>query len=108
VHALDTSTLSAHCIDLPMLLGGTNLWQLRFSRGPHAELLIGTHGDQLAVVDTTRFTASAPVVHGPSDRTPWLIIGAALLTALALLVAVPTARRRVRERPAPASSATGV
>jgi hypothetical protein len=108
VHALDTSTLSAHCIDLPMLAGGTNLWQLRFTRGPHAELLIGTRGDQLAVVDTNTFTASAPVVHGPSDRTPLLILGAALFAALALLVAVPAARRRIREGPAPAPSTRGV
>jgi len=103
VHALDTSTSSAHCIDLPMLAGGTNLWTLRFTRGPHAQLLVGTPSKELAVVDTTGFTASAPVVHGPSDRTPWLIVGVALLAALALLVAVPTARRRIRERPAPAA-----
>ena len=103
VHALDTSTSSAHCIDLPMLAGGTNLWTLRFTRGPHAQLLVGTPSKELAVVDTTSFTASAPVVQGPSDRTPWLIVGVALLAALALLVAVPTARRRIRERPAPAA-----
>jgi len=103
VHALDTSTSSAHCIDLPMLAGGTNLWTLRFTRGPHAQLLVETPSKELAVVDTTGFTASAPVVHGPSDRTPWLIVGVALLAALALLVAVPTARRRIRERPAPAA-----
>ena len=103
VHALDTSTSSAHCIDLPMLAGGTNLWTLRFTRGPHAQLLVGTPSKELAVVDTTGFTASAPVVNAPSDRTPWLIVGAALLAALTLFVAVPTARRRGRERPAPAA-----
>ena len=103
VHALDTSTSSAHCIDLPMLAGGTNLWTLRFTRGPHAQLLVETPSKELAVVDTTGFTASAPVVNAPSDRTPWLIVGAALLAALTLFVAVPTARRRGRERPAPAA-----
>ena len=100
VHALDTSTLHAHCIDLAMLAGRNDLWSLRFTRGPHAELLVGAPGEAFAVVDTTTFAASVPTVRAPADLRPWLILGAAALAALALLVAVPATRRRVRERPA--------
>ena len=60
VHALDTSTRSARCIDLDALTG-TNLWRLRLRprRGrPHA------HGEQrptaLVAIDTRSFRTSAP------------------------------------------------
>jgi hypothetical protein len=102
VHALDTSTRRAHCIDLPMLAGRNNLWSLRFTREPHAQLRIGTPGEALALVNTTSFTAGVPAVRTPSNHRPWLILGAAALTALALIVAMPATRRRVRERLAPA------
>jgi hypothetical protein len=103
VHALDTSTLSAHCIDLPMLAGRNDLWALRFTHGPDAQLRIGKPGEELAVVDTTSFVANAPAARAPSDLRPWLILGVAALAALAVLgVAVPAKRRRVRQRPAPA------
>jgi hypothetical protein len=91
VHALDTSTLRAHCIDLPMLAGRDDLWSLRFTRDP-AQLRVGTSGLTLAVVDTTTFAASLPVVHATLDLRPWLILGAALLATLALAAA---ATRRV-------------
>lgn len=100
VHALDTATSRAHCIDLPMLVGNQNLWSLRFTRGPDAQIRIGTSGAPLAVLDTRVFAASVPVVHAPSNLRPWLI-GAAL-AALSLLVALAATRRRFRGRPAPA------
>jgi hypothetical protein len=101
VHALDTATSRAHCIDLPMLVGNQNLWSLRFTRGPDAQIRIGTSsGVALAVVDTSTFAASVPAVHSPSDLKPWLI--AAALAALSLLVATAATRRRFRGRPAPA------
>jgi hypothetical protein len=100
VHALDTTTSRAHCIDLPMLVGNQNLWSLRFTRGPDAQIRIGTSGVALAVVDTTTFAASVPVVNGPSNLKPWLI--AAALAALSLLAATVATRRRFRGRPAPA------
>jgi hypothetical protein len=97
VHALDTATSSAHCIDLPMLVNNQNLWSLRFTRGPGAELRIG---GALAVVDTTTFAASVPAVGSPSNLKSWLI--AAALAVLSLLAASVAARRRFRGRPAPA------
>jgi hypothetical protein len=100
VHALDTATSRAHCIDLPMLAGNRNLWSLRFTRGPDAQIRIGASGEQLALVDTRTFAASVPVVHAPANPGPWLI--AAALAALSLLVAVVATRRRFRGRAAPA------
>jgi hypothetical protein len=101
VHALDTATSRAHCIDLPMLLGNRNLWAMRFTRGPDAQIRIGRSGTALAVVDTTTFAASVPAVATPSSGLrPWLI--AATLAALSLLVLLAATRRRFRGRPAPA------
>jgi hypothetical protein len=100
VHALDTATSRAHCIDLPMLVGNQALWDLRFTRGPGTQLRIGTSGQALAVVDTSTFAASIPSVSPPSNLRPWLI--AAALAALTLLVALAATRRRFGGRPAPA------
>jgi hypothetical protein len=96
VHALDTATSRAHCVDLPMLAGNQNLWSLRFTRGPGAQIRIGAPGKQLALVDTTTFAASVPAVHSPSDLRSWLIAAAAVLMALVLLVALTVRRRRGR------------
>jgi hypothetical protein len=100
VHALDTATSRAHCIDLPMLVGNRYLWSMRFTRGPDAQIRIGTHGDQLAVIDTATFTASVHSAHAPSSLRPWLI--AAALAALSLLVVATVTRRRFRGRAVPA------
>jgi hypothetical protein len=100
VHALDTATSRAHCIDLPMLVGNQALWSLRFTRGPNAQIRLGTPGEVLAVVDTTTFAASTPSVHSAVDLRPWLI---AFGVALALLVTLVATRRRFRGRPAPAA-----
>jgi len=103
VHALDTATSRAHCIDLTMLVGNQNLWSLRFTRGPGAEVRIGTTGATLAVVDTTTFAASVPGVQAPSNLRPWLIAAVlAVLAVLSLVVALAATRRRFRGRPAPA------
>ena len=100
VHALDTATSRAHCIDLPMLVGNQALWDLRFTRGPGTQIRIGASGQALAVVDTSTFAASVPSVTAPSNLRPWLI--AVALAALTLLVALGARRRRFRGRPAPA------
>ena len=100
VHALDTATSRAHCIDLPMLVGNQALWDLRLTRGPGAQIRIGASGQALAVVDTSTFAASVPSVSPPSNLRPWLI--AAALAALTLLVALAATRRRFGGRPAPA------
>jgi hypothetical protein len=100
VHALDTATSRAHCIDLPMLVGNQALWDLRFTHGPGTQIRIGTSGQALAVVDTSTFAASVPSVASPSNLRSWLI--AVALAALTLLAALAATRRRFRGRPAPA------
>jgi hypothetical protein len=102
VHALDTSTSRAHCIDLPMLAGNKSLSSLRFTRGPDAEIRIGATGTALAIVDTTTFATSVPSAHEPSEPRPWLIVAAAVPAGLLLLGALAATRRRFRGRPAPA------
>lgn len=101
VHALDTATGRAHCIDLPMLVGTPNPWMLRFKRGPGAQLTLSAPGQKSAVLDTSTFVASVPSVSAPANLRPWLI--AAALAALSLLVVLAASRRRFRGRPAPAA-----
>jgi hypothetical protein len=102
VHALDTGTSTAHCIDLPMLVGNQKLWALRFSRGPDAQIRIGASGETLAVLDTTTFTASVPPAPAPSDLRVWLVAVAAAAAALLLLGGLVATRRHFRGRPSPA------
>jgi hypothetical protein len=99
VHALDTATGRAHCIDLPML-ALKNLWSMRFTRGAGSQIRIGPSGTTLAVIDTTTFAASVPSVPASTNLRPWLI--ASGLAALSLLVVLAATRRRFRGRPAPA------
>jgi hypothetical protein len=101
VHALDTATSRAHCIDLPMI-ALKDVWSMRFTRGQGGQLLVGARGESFAVVDTTTFAASVPVVATPSDLRSWLIAVVAALAGLALLVALAVTRRRFRGRPATA------
>jgi hypothetical protein len=99
VHALDTATSRAHCVDLPMLAGNAKLWAMRITRAGNGELRIGTGGEQLARIDTASFAASIPVADAPTDLRPWLV---AALTALSLLIVLAATRRRFRGRTAPA------
>ena len=99
VHALDTTTLRAHCIDLPMLAGRNDLWSLRFTLAGNDVLRVGSPGTAVANVDLTSFVAHAPVTSRPSSLRPWLLVGGALVAILAVLAgAALLARRRVRGR----------
>lgn len=96
VHALDTTALRAHCIDLPMLAGYQNLSSLRLTLGTNAELHVGDPVDELARVDLKRFVASVPVARSSSALQLLLLAGGALAAALLLVgVAVWVARRRI-------------
>ena len=111
VHALDTSKRQARCIDLPMLAGRQDLWQLRLTVAPRgANLTVSTAGQTLAFVDTRDFRASppvAPVATRPgrtashhNDRT-WLLFGAAALATILAASALSVTLRRRRSRLAP-------
>jgi len=111
IHALDTSKRQARCIDLPMLAGRQDLWQLRLTVAPRgANLTVSTAGQTLAFVDTRDFRASppvAPVATRPgrtashhNDRT-WLLFGAAALATILAASALSVTLRRRRSRLAP-------
>ncbi len=101
VHALDTATLRAHCIDLSMLAGRRDLWSLRFTPGPNDTLLIAKAGTALASVDLVGFSARPPAALAAPVLRPWLLAGAVLTALLLLGIAASVARRRVRGRTAP-------
>jgi hypothetical protein len=106
VHALDTATRSARCIDLPALDGGDLSGErLRLDDGG-ASLVAVSRGGPQAVVDTTTFAVRRPAVatrrSAPaperSGDSPWVLL---LLPATAL-VALSLAWRRRRLRSSPA------
>ena len=104
VHALDTLRREARCIDLPLLAGRRDLWQLRLTSRPTGRsLAVSAGGHALALVDTTDFRVSPPAPppgqaasrHG---ERPWLLAVAALAMLLvggALHLAVKRRLRRL-------------
>ena len=100
VHALDTATRRAHCVDLPILKGRRDLWQLRLHRAGSGGIEVKAAAGPVAAIDTTAFTAGPPPAPQHSrDVRPWLLYGAA--TALAALLGTLAGRVR-RRRPATA------
>ena len=102
IHALDTASLTARCVDLPALGANAFSARLRLADGG-ARLLVTFHRHVLAVLDTrtltaidrprarpvTRHTRRAAQAHAPSTQ---LLL--ALAAAVALLGAVSFARAR--------------
>ena len=101
VHALDTSTRSAHCIDLDALAGRQDLWRLRLRFDPRAHELsvVGGQG-RLLLVDLRTFAVSGGGTSGTGIVSSWIaqsftaLAGCCALGALALLWF-----RRRRRRP---------
>ena len=109
VHALDTVNGEAHCIDLELLSGRQDLYDLRLGLGPGGTRLAVVNGaEQLAVVDTSDFEPAAAVTVAPdtsvaveasSSRRPSALVASAagaaalILGAMGLLV---WRRRRAR------------
>jgi hypothetical protein len=100
VHALDTSRRTARCIDLELLAGRQDLWQMRLSLGRDGTEL---HVGKAATIDLTTFRVSAPHVAAAARSRyrdiRWAFASATGL-ALAGLLAVGLARRRGRLNPA--------
>jgi hypothetical protein len=99
VHALDTSTRTAHCIDLPSLRHSKVLWSLRFRVDGGASTLAVVNGTRpVLAIDTRTFTTRTPhVPTPPANGVPWLVIGLSILGSLAAAaVAVVLARRLTR------------
>jgi hypothetical protein len=106
VHALDTTSRAAHCIDLDVLVG-LDLADVGLSLGAGGRTLTVRVGPEtVAVVDTRTFEVSEPVAAGVAEApavsetrgggTPWPLVGVGgglLLLALGAL-AVALRRRR--------------
>lgn len=87
VHALDTTTRTAHCIDLPQLSGNPSLWQLKLAIADRGNALrVGN----LLTISTTRFT----VLHAQSRSPVPAIAGGSVLLVLLLALVF---RRAVRQ-----------
>jgi hypothetical protein len=97
VHALDTRTRQARCIDLPMLAGLRNLWQVRLSVGG-SKVTVAAPGRTLAFIDRSDFGVATP---GPTSNTVLLAAEVAGAGAIAALLAVAAwfGLRRLRRRP---------
>jgi hypothetical protein len=107
VHALDTSSVRARCIDLPMLAGtDPSQLRLRFDRATGA-LAVANGKTRLAAIDTHTFRAraTAPIralasrtAEGSGARVPWtlLLVSIAFLTAAAGFTLTVSRRRSSR------------
>jgi len=103
VHALDTSSRSAHCVDLAML-AGIDLSGLRLRlNGSVGTLAVTDNRRPVAFIDTrtfqTRLPPAAPHVSvqgtGSSGWTiPWVLLSVAGATVLAVIGVMVLARRR--------------
>jgi hypothetical protein len=92
VHALDTSTLTARCIDLHGL-NRTTLWQLRFHLDKSGRTLTLVRGHRpILAIDTLSFATSTPAA--PSAGFPWPLVLIAVLGSLLAAAALGVILRR--------------
>jgi DNA-binding beta-propeller fold protein YncE len=97
VHALDTSTRRARCIDLDGL-SGTNLSRLRLHVDAATHTLTVNSGRRaVVVIDTRSFRTSAPPA---AAGLRWKPVAGASTAALAAVRALFILRRRRRQQPA--------
>jgi DNA-binding beta-propeller fold protein YncE len=99
VHALDTSTRSARCIDLDALIG-TNLSRMHFRLDAAAHTLTVTSGRRaMVVIDTHSFRTSSPPE--PAAAFRWKpVAGATAAAFAAVTVLFLLLVRRRRQQPA--------
>ncbi len=101
VHALDTATRTAHCVDLPMI-GAADLPSLKLDVPPAGGPIRVMRGLlPVASIDRASFVASTPVVDAgdePSGSWPLATVwgGGAAATVGALLAVLAARRRRAR------------
>jgi hypothetical protein len=90
VHALDTATGTAHCVDLDALAGYHELYELRL-RLDGGKLVVRAPERALTVVDTKTFRVEEPQAHAAA----WTVTGTAG-GAMAVAAALTLAFRRRR------------
>jgi hypothetical protein len=92
VHALDTSTRTARCIDLPSL-AGTNVWQLRFHLDRAGRTLTLANGRHpVLTIDTVSFVTGPPAA--PTAGFPWTLVLLSVLGSLFAATALVVGLRR--------------
>ena len=97
IHALDTSTRSARCIDLDALTG-TNLSRVRLRVDAAAHTLTVNSGQRpVLVIDTRSFRTSSP---SEPAAFRWKPVAGATAAALAAVTALFLLGRRRRQQPA--------
>ncbi len=107
VHALDTRTGTARCVDLPMLRGRTDLWTLRLHSAGSEELAIGKGRQTVALINRQNFGVSTPETPVGGGQRSWrlLLAGCGGLLALAVIGAALMIRRKTRAGAGAASTA---
>ena len=111
VHALDTATREARCIDLHWLAGRKDLMELRFAATAGGTKLTVLAGEEpVAFVNTRSFRASEPAEPAPVQPKPalerpdagvsWPVAAFAAVAVALAAVAGPLAVVRRRRRPA--------
>lgn len=99
VHALDTASRSARCIDLHTL-AGTDPSRLRLSLDPsHGLLSVTRNAQRVATVDLSSFRAGLP--SASTSGFPWPLAGLGVLGVLATAAWMPFLVRRKRNRNSP-------
>jgi hypothetical protein len=89
VHALDTVNGEAHCIDLEMLAGRQDLYDLRLGLGPgDSGLAVFDRAEKIIVIDTMRFESAKVVpeavatAESSSARWPLALLAGVVLVVL--------------------------
>ncbi len=101
IHALDTRTRTARCIDLD-LLAGNDVSRLRLSlNGAGDRLTVSNPQHPVAVVDTRTFAVSSPTERASSTWISWAFVLLSIGGALAAGGALALVLRRRRQGLAP-------
>ena len=100
VHALDTATRSARCIDLDGV-SARNIWNARLRLSSDGSTIgLRERGRRLATIDTRTFAVSTARTEGATSGVPWrpVLFGAIVLLGLAAAAVLTLRRRGYRAR----------
>jgi uncharacterized membrane protein len=99
VHALDTVSSDAHCIDLDALAGNQDLYNLRFSLAADGTRLAVVAGSrQIVAFDTRTYVPVAKVAAPTESSRNRVVVALTILVLLAAVVGLYALRRVLRAR----------
>lgn len=105
IHALDTSGVTAVCVDLPQFDDGRNFFRLGLDVDPASgAITVLERGDPAATVDPETFEVGEPPAPGADaaqsgDGPPWYVLGGAVALILAGSLFVARRRRKRTREP---------